>query len=128
MTRLPAAFVTLGVVFLLLGMIWGIQMSASGDHSLAPAHGHLMLLGFVVMTLSGLYYALTPVAAASRLARAHLAATASAVIVLVPGIVMALTGAGEGLAKLGSVLALASAGLMLVTVLRFGVGNLATEG
>ena len=43
-----------------LGMVWGIQMSASQDHTLSPAHGHLNLLGWVSMGMFGVYYAVTP--------------------------------------------------------------------
>lgn len=40
MTRLPTVFFATGAIFALLGMLWGIQMSASHDHTLSSAHGH----------------------------------------------------------------------------------------
>ena len=45
-----------GVVLLVIGMIWGIQMGISKDHAAMPAHAHLNLLGFVSLFLFGFYY------------------------------------------------------------------------
>jgi drug/metabolite transporter (DMT)-like permease len=58
----------ISVSFGLLGMAFGIFMGIRQDFTLAPAHAHLNLLGFVVMFLSALYYRAFPRAAASRLA------------------------------------------------------------
>ena len=123
MKSIASMFVAIGAVFALVGMIWGIQMSASQDHTLSPAHGHLNLLGFAAMSLFGSYYALSPQAAAAGLAKLHLGLATLSVIVLVPGIVMAITERGEGLAKSGSILAVLSMLLFLVIVLRHPIGQ-----
>lgn len=123
MTNIAKWFFLAGALFVLTGMVWGIQMSASQDHTLAPAHAHLNLIGFVVMSIYGTYYALTPHAATSRLAAVHLALTIAAVVIMVPGIVMAISGTGETAAKIGSVLALLSMALFAYTVARKGVGE-----
>ena len=115
-------FFAIGAIFALGGMVWGIQMSATHDHTLSPAHGHLNLIGFVAMSVFGTYYALTPRAAAARLALVHYALTVATVLVLTPGIVLAITGQSEVLAKLGSVLAVLSMALFAFVVLRNGVG------
>ncbi len=111
-------FMILGVVSGLIGMIWGIQMSATQDYGLSPAHGHLNLLGWVTFSIFAFYYHAVPEAAASRLAQVHFAVAALGLITIVPGIVMALTGQGEGLAKLGSVLSLVSLLIFGAVVLR----------
>lgn len=116
-------FFATGAIFALCGMIWGIVMSATHDHTLSPAHGHLNLIGFVVMTVFGTFYALTPRAAASRLAGIHYLLTVAAVLIIVPGIAMAISGSGEAAAKIGSVLALAAMGHFVFMVFRFGVGT-----
>ncbi len=103
-------------------MAWGIQMSASHDHTLAPAHGHLNLIGFVAMAVFGTYYALTPIAVSSRLASIHFGLTVAAVLILTPGIAMAISGGNEAFAKAGSVLAILSMALFAFNVFRFGVG------
>lgn len=122
MQNAPKAFFATAAICALLGMVWGIQMSATHDHTLSPAHGHLNLIGFVVMSVFGTYYALTPEAATSRLAFGHYGLTLGAVVVLVPGIVMAITENGEALAKIGSILAVLSMAVFVYTVLRRGVG------
>ena len=111
------------VLFALVGMGWGIQMSANHDHTLSPAHGHLNLLGFVAMAVYGAYYAVSPEAGQSRLARFHYALAVLSVLVLVPGIVSAITGSGETLAKVGSVLSVLSMVLFGLVVLKFRVGG-----
>lgn len=123
MKHAATRFFITGAVFALLGMIWGIQMSATHDHTLSPAHGHLNLIGFVAMAVFGTFYALSPTAAVSRLAGIHYLLTVAAVLVLVPGIALAISGSGEVLAKIGSVLALASMALFTFIVFRHGVGE-----
>jgi cbb3-type cytochrome oxidase subunit 1 len=99
-------------------MAWGIHMSATTDHTLAPAHGHLNLIGFVMMAVFGAYYALAPKAADTRLALIHYGLSVLTVIVLVPGIVFAINAQGEIMAKAGSVLAVLTMLVFLATVLR----------
>ncbi|MDF1726181.1 MAG: hypothetical protein P1U53_00395 [Sulfitobacter sp.] len=118
MRGVALGFVLAGVCAGLLGMVWGIQMAASQDHGLSPAHGHLNLVGWVSLTLFGLYYHTVPVAAASRLARLHLALAILGVILLVPGIVMARQGGTEAIAILGSFVSLGSMLTFLVVVIR----------
>ncbi|SOE08516.1 hypothetical protein SAMN05877838_0239 [Hoeflea halophila] len=122
MKHIATRFFVTGAIFALIGMIWGIQMSATSDHTLAPAHGHLNLIGFVAMAVFGTFYALSPTAAGSRLAGIHYLLTTAAVLVLVPGIALAISGSGETLAKIGSVLALVSMALFAFVVFRHGVG------
>ncbi|MBW6505317.1 MAG: hypothetical protein K0B00_01050 [Rhodobacteraceae bacterium] len=111
-------FVATGSVFVTLGMLGGIAMSISGDHTLAPAHAHLNLVGWVTMALFGLYYHLVPAAAATTMARAHFAIASAGVIIMVPGIMLAITENGEALAAIGSLLSLASMLIFVLTVLR----------
>ncbi len=123
MKSVATLFFATGALFALMGMVWGIQMSASGDHSLSPAHGHLNLVGFVTMAVIGIYYALTPAAAKSKIAMPHYFLMLASVVLLVPGIVMAMTGNGEVLAKIGSVLAVLSMLAFLAMILKFGFGE-----
>src|ERR1700759_3069809 len=57
-----------GVVLLVIGLLWGIEMGIRQDFALAPAHAHLNLVGGVLLFVFGLYYRLLPGAAASPLA------------------------------------------------------------
>jgi hypothetical protein len=57
-----------GVIFLVLGMIWGIEMGIRQEFSLAPAHAHFNLVGGVLLFVVGLYYRMVPAARDSALA------------------------------------------------------------
>lgn len=119
-------FFASGVVYVILGMLWGIHMGMSQDFTLAPAHAHLNLVGFVTMALAGLFYHLTPRAADSLLARVHYVLATLGVWMMVPGIVRVLTGSGEGLAIAGSLTTLAGMLVFLLNVVLNAV--LAKEG
>ena len=116
-------FFALAVICVTTGMVWGIQMAASGDHALLSAHAHLNLVGWVTMGLFGLYYRATPAAGQGGLARIHLALAAGGVALMVPGIAIAVSGGGEILAIIGSLVTLASMLVFLVTVFRHGLGQ-----
>ena len=109
-------FFLVAIVSVTLGMIWGIQMSASHDHIMAPAHAHLNLLGWVSMAIFAFYYHLVPEAALGTLPKLHLALAVLGLVTIVPGIAMAVKETGEILAKLGSLLTLASMLVFLVIV------------
>lgn len=64
-------FLRFAVLYLIAGISLGIGMAASGNHSFHPVHAHLNLLGFVLMTLFGLFYRVIPAAAETKLAKAH---------------------------------------------------------
>ena len=108
MKSLPYWFIALGTLFVLVGMAWGIQMSISQDFTLAPAHAHNNLVGFVVMAIYGVYYRLVPAAAATRLAVVHFWTALVGALIFVPGIALAITGKGEVLAAVGSIVVLLS--------------------
>ena len=61
----------LAVLYLIAGIGLGLFMAASKDHSMMPVHAHLNLLGWVTLTLFGLFYRVVPAAAATLLARLH---------------------------------------------------------
>ena len=56
------------VVLAVAGMVWGLVMAISGDHSTMPAHAHLILLGWVSLFLFGIFYHLHPSIDRSRTA------------------------------------------------------------
>ena len=108
MKSLPFWFVALGTLFVLVGMGWGIQMSITTDHTLAPAHAHNNLIGFVTMTIYGFYYRLVPTAANSRLALIHFWVALIGAVTFGPGIVLAITGQGEVLVQISTLFVLAA--------------------
>ena len=58
-----------GVTFLIVGMVWGIEMGVRQEFSLAPAHAHFNLVGGVLLFVFGLYYRMVPAARESVLAK-----------------------------------------------------------
>ena len=66
---LSRSYMLAGALYLLCGIGFGIYMSITGNHVLAPLHAHINLLGFVLMTVFGLVFHVFPAMAASILAR-----------------------------------------------------------
>jgi drug/metabolite transporter superfamily protein YnfA len=64
-------FLRLAALYFVIGVALGLFMAASHDHSMHPVHAHLNLLGWVSLSLFGLFYRAFPAAAASKLGRAH---------------------------------------------------------
>jgi hypothetical protein len=80
------ALFRISIVLGLTGMGLGIVMGIRQDFTLAPAHAHLNLLGFVALFLSALYYRVVPDAAASVVARLHAAIAVIGAVVFPIGI------------------------------------------
>ncbi|MCV3767269.1 hypothetical protein [Rhizobium sp. TRM95796] len=102
-------------LYLTIGMGLGIYMGIAQDHTLAPAHAHLNLVGGVLLALFGSYYALAG-SGVRRLGVIQVVFANLGVVTLAPGIALAVQGQGEGLAIVGSLLALASMLLFLTVV------------
>ena len=58
-----------GIMFLIVGMVWGIEMGIRQEFSLAPAHAHFNLIGGILLFVFGLYYRMVPAALKSALAK-----------------------------------------------------------
>ena len=86
MPRVSAAFFAVGVVYVLIGMAWGMHMGEANDFTMAPAHAHLNLLGWVTMAIFGIFYALTRQTLSPKLAWANLIVSALGVLVMIPAL------------------------------------------
>lgn len=104
------------------GMFWGLQMGASGDHSMAGAHVHLNLVGWATMALFGIYYRLTPQAAQGWLPKVHAVLAIGGVAVMVSGLYVVFSGGAPGAAIAGGMMSFASMLIFLFTVVRHGFG------
>lgn len=109
-------FFAVAALCVTIGMGWGIQMSASGNHLMAGAHAHLNLVGWVTMGLFGMYYHAVPAAGERGLAKVHFIVALAGVIVMIPGIALAISERTEMLAVIGSLLTFASMLIFLFTV------------
>jgi heme/copper-type cytochrome/quinol oxidase subunit 1 len=64
-------FLLAGCVYLLIGMLFGMYMGGTGDHTFAPLHAHINLLGFVLPAIFAVVYHLFPAMTGGMLAKAH---------------------------------------------------------
>jgi hypothetical protein len=97
------------VVMVIAGMIWGIAMGITQDHSTLPAHAHLNLLGWVSLFLFGIYYHLHPAVDRSRLASLQVWVWIVSTIILTIGVALVHSGQaiGDPIAAVSSLLVLA---------------------
>jgi hypothetical protein len=79
-------------LYLIAGILLGIVMAASQDHSQMPLHAHLNLLGWVTLGMVGIWYRVQPEAALTRLAKAHFWLHNLALPVLAVGLFVLLRG------------------------------------
>ena len=94
------------VLFVLAGMVWGLQMAISDDHSAFPAHAHLNLLGWVSLFLFGIYYRLNPALDASRAAIVQVGIWCIGTVIMVIGVGLVHTGheSGNPIAAIGAIM------------------------
>jgi hypothetical protein len=116
--RVSRSFLVIGSVYILIGVVLGMYMGASGDHSLYPVHAHINLLGFVLMMIFGLVYRQFPTMADSTLARVHFWLHQAGVLVLMVMLMLLFTGriAEAAMAPLGPIAELA----ILIGLMCFG--------
>jgi hypothetical protein len=92
------------MMLLLAGMMWGLQMAITDDHSAFPAHAHLNLLGFGALFLFGIFYRLNPTVETNRLAIPQVLIWIVSTVVMAIGVGLVHTGhsAGDPIAAVGS--------------------------
>jgi len=71
MSRISIAFFAAAVLYALVGMILGIVMGSSGDHSAMPLHAHINLLGWASLAIMGAFYGIAGDRTPTRLAWAN---------------------------------------------------------
>jgi peptidoglycan/LPS O-acetylase OafA/YrhL len=106
---------------LLCGLIFGITMGIKQDFTLAPAHAHLNLVGFVLMFAAGLYYRVVPKAELGLLPKIHAGLHILGALVFPLGIALVLTGGPERYEVFtiaGSLIVLAAVALFTLIVFR----------
>lgn len=113
MSRISTAFFGTAVLYALAGMVLGIVMGESGDHSAAPLHAHINLLGWVSLAVMGAFYGIAGERTPTRLAWTNFAVsnlgnvlTLAMVALVVQGKppILAILIPGEALVVLGMTL------------------------
>jgi hypothetical protein len=117
MAHIDRWFLRIAVIYALVGMVLGIAMGISEDHSEFPAHAHVNLVGWVSMAIYALVYRQYPAAAASGLARLHFWIANAGALLLTVGVYLILRGmpALEPVIIIGSLLTLL--GMLLFAVI-----------
>ena len=97
------------VLAAIAGMLWGLHMAISENHTALPAHAHLNLLGWVSLFLFGIFYRLHPSLDATKVALAQVWVWIIGTIVMAVGVGLISTGttSAEPIAALGSLIVLA---------------------
>jgi len=90
MPRVSLWFFAVAPIYVLIGMGFGIFMGATMNFTLAPAHAHLNLIGWVTMALYGTFYALAR-EASQKLAWTVFWLNNAAASIMFPSLAMVLT-------------------------------------
>jgi len=113
---------TLGLVWLIAGMLLGEHMGRSGDHTQMPTHAHMMLLGGVLSVLWAVLYRVFALAR-GFLAWVQVGLHHIAVLIMIPSLYLMYGGlvdeATTGpLLGISAVMAIVSVALILLLSLR----------
>ena len=92
MPRISNLFFRTAVLFLIVGVMMGLQMAISQNHNVIGAHAHVNLLGWVTSAIFGGYYALNPAKAERRLAVVHYAVYTLGVAMMAVALYLLLLG------------------------------------
>lgn len=106
-------FFILALCYAIAGMVLGIYMAASHDHTEMPTHAHIMVAGWLMSSVFAFFYHLFPEIGARPMARAHFWVQAVSGIVLVGTLFFVL----QGNEALEPVTALASVGFLIGTLM-----------
>jgi hypothetical protein len=82
MTGTARNFFVLAIAYGILGMMLGLHMAMSQDHTQMPTHAHTMVLGWLMSAVFAFFYHLFPEIGRSPLAKIHFALTAVSGILL----------------------------------------------
>lgn len=105
MTGAARLFFTLAIIYALIGMLLGLSMAISNDHTQHVTHAHIMLAGFVVTSIFAIFYHLFPALNASKIANVHFWLQTVSVIVMTGSLLLLYGGnpAIEPGAAIGSI-------------------------
>ena len=107
--RAHVVFIGLGLIFLVVGMVFGLWMGISHNLQFAAAHAHWNLVGFVTSTLYGLIHRAYPKLADSKLTWPQCILHVAGVLIFAPGIILAVISNEVIAAAVGGVLIILAA-------------------
>jgi len=92
MPRISHLFFKSAILFLIAGIGIGLHMSIAHSYTVAGAHAHINLLGWVTSAIFGGYYALNPAKAVGRLPMLHFGVYTLGVVVMAVSLYLLLGG------------------------------------
>jgi hypothetical protein len=121
MKAVDTAYVVIGALWLLVGVILGIVMGASHNFQFMPLHAHINLLGFACHSIFGLVYRHWPAMKNSRLTSLQFWTFVLATPITLIGLYFTLSGGPELPTIIGSLAVLF--GVILFFVVLWGARN-----
>ncbi|MDE2384791.1 MAG: hypothetical protein KGO53_09235 [Alphaproteobacteria bacterium] len=114
MQRLDRTYITIGLCWVVAGMIYGTWLGASNHLNFANSHAHMNLLGFVTSVVFGMLHWAYPGLGKSRLAQLQFIIYELGVVVLVIGKIMIDATAQENVFLIaGSLITIIGTAMML---------------
>ncbi|HZW21303.1 hypothetical protein [Noviherbaspirillum sp.] len=89
---LGIAWIRIAIAYLIAGVALGIVMGATHQFTMRPVHAHLNLVGWATGAIAGLIYLFFPLAAQSRLGKAHFVLHNAGVPVMMGALALMLAG------------------------------------
>ena len=123
MKAVDTAYVVIGALWLLVGVILGIVMGASHNFQFMPLHAHINLVGFACHSIFGLVYRQWPAMKASRLSSLQFWIFVLATPITLIGLYFTLSAGPELPTIIGSLGLLLGAILFFVVVWQARNGN-----
>lgn len=121
MQRMDRNYILLGLVWVLVGMVFGTWLGASNQLNYANSHAHIGLLGFVTSVLFGLLHWAYPALGKSRLAMPQLAIYQIGIVLLIIGKFNVDRGVTiEPLLIAGALITILGTAMMLVMFVKHG--------
>lgn len=70
-SKMGVTLIKISSIYMVIGLIAGLIMGMSGNHSLVTVHSHLSLVGWATMAIIGLIYVVRPQCADNKLSVWH---------------------------------------------------------
>jgi hypothetical protein len=116
--RYDLVLIGAGLACLAVGVCFGLYMGIQQDFTLAPAHAHLNLVGWVTLTAYGLIHRAYPALGRSRLALAQMSLAVFGAATLPLGIALTILNITELVVIVGSLAVIIAVLLFLAMFLR----------
>lgn len=121
MRRIDDIYILVGLIWLVLGMGFGIWMGITQQFQFANSHAHWNLVGFAISVLFGLIHRAYPALRGSRLAWPQFFVYESGAVLLVAGKAMIDNGGSDTLVKIGALVTMLGAlGMLALFAMRRG--------